>query len=293
MTDAAGLKLGLIGFPVGHSLSPLLQNDLLNAIRITGTYELYETPRDQLQTKVAALKAAGLRGFNVTIPFKQEIIPLLDQIDEVAQLAGAVNTVVLKKNKLYGFNTDKPGFDRTLLFHGIKPSKLRAMILGAGGAARAVVLSLIQSGVRKIYVANRTTSRAISLVEDISKSTGFFNFITMPLSQKSVGGLIEEIDIMVNTTSVGMWPTQMGSPFEFSKSSEQLVAVDLVYNPLETRFLKSARKSGVVAIDGLDLFIYQGIAAMEIWTAKKINGEAVYPNLRKKLSEALQNYGTT
>lgn len=293
MPKSAALRLGLIGFPVGHSLSPVMHQHLLEELKQPGSYQLFETPRFQLDEKVAALKADGLRGFNVTIPFKQKIVPFLNEVDTTAQLAGAVNTVLIHKRKLYGFNTDKPGFEQALQFHNIDVAKRQALIFGAGGAARAVVLALVQSGVRKIYLSNRTMTRATKLVDDISAATGFFNFITAPLSQEAILKFMDSVDMVINTTSLGMWPEVSATPFEFPKLQREIFVVDLIYNPLETRFLKSARNNGAKIVDGLDVFIFQGIEAMQLWSGRKIDRGSAYPKLRKRLTEQLLNYVQT
>lgn len=293
MFKSKPLRLGLLGHPLGHSLSPVLHEHLLKELDRPGNYELLETPRYQLEDRVAALRTDGLNGFNVTIPFKQKIVPFLDEVDEVAKLAGAVNTVLIRRKKLYGFNTDKPGFEHTLKFHDIEVAKRQALVLGAGGAARAVVLSLIHSGIRKIYLANRTMTHATALVEDIGLATGFFNFITVPLNAVAISSLLDSIDIVINTTSVGMWPNISDTLLEFPKLQKELIAIDLVYNPLQTRFLKSAKKSGATVVDGLDLFVFQGIEAMQLWSRRRIGHDTAYAKLRKLLMEHLENYGRT
>jgi shikimate dehydrogenase len=281
------LRLGLLGHPLGHSLSPIMHEHLLKELNRPGNYELLETPRYQLEDRVARLRTDGLHGFNVTIPFKQRIVPLLDEIDEDAKLAGAVNTVLIRRKKLHGFNTDKPGFERTLKFHNIAVAKSQAVVLGAGGAARAIVLSLVHLGVRKIYLANRTISHATALVEDIGVATGVFNFITIPLNADAISGLLESVDIVINTTSVGMWPNVSDAIFEFPELHKELTAIDLVYNPLQTRFLGSAKSSGARVVDGLDLFVFQGIEAMQLWSRRKIDLNLAYPKLRALLTERL------
>ncbi len=293
MFKSKPLRLGLLGHPLGHSLSPVMHEHLLKQLNQSGNYELLETPRYQLEDRVAALRTNGLHGFNVTIPFKQKIVPFLDEVDEVAKLAGAVNTVLIRRKKLYGFNTDKTGFEQTLRFHNIAMAKSQALVLGAGGAARAVVLSLIHCGIRKIYLANRTMTHATALVEDIGLATGFFNFITVPLNSEAILSLIDSIDIIINTTSVGMWPNVSETLLECPKLQKELIAIDLIYNPLQTRFLKSAKDKGATVVDGLDLFIFQGIEAMQLWSRRTIDLNLAYPKLRALLTERLNNYGRT
>ena len=287
------LRLGLLGHPLAHSLSPVMHEHLLKELDHPGNYKLLETPRYQLEDRVAALRDNGLDGFNVTIPFKQKIVSFLDEVDEVAKLAGAVNTVLIRKKKLYGFNTDKPGFEHTLKFHNIEVTKRQAAVLGAGGAARAVVLSLINFGIRKIYLANRTMTHATALVEDIGLASGFLNFITVPLNPQAILSLLDEIDIIINTTSVGMWPNVSDTLLEFPKLQKELIAIDLVYNPLRTNFLKSAKEGGARVMDGLDVFVFQGIEAMQLWSRRKIDLKLAYPKLRALLTERLSNYGQT
>ncbi len=290
MAKPKSLAFGVVGYPIGHSLSPLLHEFLLEAIQLNGRFELFEIPPQQFEEKIRALKAGGIRGFSVTIPFKEQIISLLDELDERAQRAGAVNVVLHEKNRLLGFNTDGTGFERALAFHNLEVSKKQALILGAGGAARAVAAALIRGGIRKIYLANRTTVRALELVEHLSSASGFFNFITVNLQHAEILKLLESVDFVINATPVGMWPDSAAAPFEFPKTDDNLIAIDLIYNPLPTRFLRSASAAGLAVMDGLDMLIFQGIAAMRIWSGREIDANSVYPHLRKLLIEKLKNY---
>lgn len=289
MAKPKSLALGVVGYPIGHSLSPLMHGFLLETMQLNGRFESFEIPPQQFEQKISALKAEGVRGFSVTIPFKEQIVPLLDELDERAQLAGAVNGVLHKKNRLIGFNTDGIGFERALAFHRIEASKKSALILGAGGAARAVALSLIRGGIRKIYLANRTTARALELVEHLSSASGFFNFITINLQPAEILKLLESVELVINATPIGMWPDSETAPFEFPQTDANAIAIDLIYNPLPTRFLRTAIAAGLPVLDGLDMLIFQGIAAMQIWSGRKIDAESVYPNLRKLLLEKVKH----
>ncbi|HEX9653055.1 MAG TPA: shikimate dehydrogenase [bacterium] len=290
MANPNSVRLGLIGYPVGHSVSPLMHQHLLKALNLSGSYESFETAPDQFEERIRALKASDIRGFNVTIPFKRQILALLDEVDESAQLVGAVNSVFHNNNRLLGFNTDGVGFERALQFHQIDVAKRQAIILGAGGAARAVALALIRGDIRRIYLANRTPGRSLELVEYISR-TGFFNFITIPMAQGEIAKLVDTVDFIINATPIGMWPDIEDTPLEFSEMATDLTAIDLIYNPLQTRFLRSAKAAGIKVMDGLDMLIFQGIAAMQIWTGRQVDPETVYGDLRNLLTERLNNYG--
>ena len=291
MPESDELLLGLIGYPLGHSLSPALHEFLMNAIRRRGRYELFETPNDRLGETIQALTSRGTAGFNVTIPHKQAVVPYLDEISEDAQLIGAVNTVSVRNNHLVGFNTDGIAFKRVLEMKKMDMSGKTAVVLGAGGAARAVTVYLIRGGVQNIYLLNRTAARAEQAANYFFKMTGYQNILTAPLNAKAISNVLNSAQLIINATSVGMWPHIDQLPYQFNFDASHLIAVDLVYNPLETRFLRSARSAGAAVVDGLDLFIFQGIEAMKIWTRGNFT-KVDCKKIRGTLIEKLKSYGT-
>ncbi|HZP26358.1 MAG TPA: shikimate dehydrogenase [Dehalococcoidia bacterium] len=261
-------RVGVIGYPLGHTLSPVLQQAAFDALGIEARYEAWETPADRLSEVVATFRDEDCLGANVTVPHKQAVIPLLDELDPLAQRTGAVNTIVNRQGRLRGYNTDVAGFQRALAAAGYEPGGRRAVVLGAGGAARAVVLALLEAGAGWIGVHNRTRQRAERLVAELrSGVTGG------ALSVVSEGGLAEaapEADLVVNSTSVGMQGS--GSENASPLSPEQLprrgLIVDIVYRPAETRLLREARSRGLQTLGGLPMLVYQGAAAFELWTER-------------------------
>ncbi len=281
---------GLIGYPLQHSLSPFLHEYLLHENNQNGCYHAFEIEKEKLDDAVLGLKSLGFIGFNVTIPFKQLIMSHLDKISEEAQLIGAVNTVLIKNSSLHGFNTDGKGFNLALQKSKVVVKNKTAVILGAGGACRAILVSLILGGIDKMYLFNRTLSRAEQLVEEVVKATGFSNFHTGELQELQLSQSLESSQLIINTTPLGMWPKIEVMPYNFNFDAKNITAIDLIYNPLETRFLKSAQKAGAKTVDGLDMFIYQGVESLKIWTEGKVDINFNFKKLRTFLNEKMQTH---
>jgi shikimate dehydrogenase len=247
------LRLGLIGFPLGHSLSPALHQAALEHFGLEGSYELLETPSEALAQRVEELKS--YQGFNVTLPHKEKILSFLDEVDPLAREIGAVNTVQIGR-RLVGHNTDLPGFLHSLTPLGSLEGP--ALVLGAGGAARAVVLALRQLGL-EVWLSNRTLARAQALA-----SLGARQVLTW--DERLVWA--SRARLIVNTTSLGLeapWET----PLPAEAFPDKGWAVDLVYRPLETRFLREARARGLVVLGGLEMLIWQAALAFELWTGRR------------------------
>ncbi len=255
------MRLGILGHPVAHSLSPALHQAALAARGIEGHYDLLDTPPEALPGRVAEVRR-GYRGVNVTVPLKAAILPFLDALSPEARAIGAVNTVVNQGGRLLGYNTDAPGFLRSLEEAGVRGR--RAFLLGAGGAARAVAYALKGAGYA-VRVWNRTEARARALAED-------FGLEVAPLSSA------READLVVNATSVGLEdPAATPIPAEFLP--ERGFAVDLVYRPRRTRFLREAEARGMVAVEGLGMLLWQGALAFELWTGAPAPIEAMQRGL--------------
>ncbi|MFQ5636406.1 MAG: shikimate dehydrogenase [bacterium] len=279
---------GLIGTPLGHSLSSFLHQQIFVDLKISGCYHAFEISEERVEAALEGMRALGFTGFNVTVPHKQRVIPYLDEKSPEVQATCAVNTVRIQAGRLLGFNTDVSGFSRALRSGNMFVNGSSAIILGAGGAARAVTFALIQDGVKEIYLCNRSQDRADQLVSEYSQSTGFNNFKVRDLRQDSILALLERSEFIINATSVGMWPNSETTPFEFSIKVKHMTAIDLVYNPLQTKFLLSANKAGARVMDGLNMFLFQGIESMQIWTARKIALDV--KKLRTKMIERLGIY---
>lgn len=267
-------KAAVIGCPIAHSLSPKLHQYWIEKYGISGTYEAVEIKSDNLEEGVKGLIDHGYTGFNVTIPHKEAIVPLVDDIDDFARLIGAVNTVVINNGKLLGKNTDAYGFIENIRqqVHDIDFVGKKALVLGAGGAARAVIVGLLKENVATVCITNRTIEKAQALANEF-QPVGECEVI--PWEEKEVK--LQEMDLVINTTSLGM---DHFPPLDFNLSSlsEKAVVVDIVYKPLETKLLKEAKEKGVKAVDGLGMLLYQAVPAFEAWFNIK---PEVTPELRK------------
>ncbi len=254
---------GLFGNPVAQSMSPAMQNAAFQKLGLNFAYAAFPIANENLQDAVKGIKALGFRGVNVTIPHKVEIMAYLDEIDEEAKEIGAVNTIVNDGGKLIGYNTDGAGYVRSLLQEtGIRLDGKRALLVGAGGAARAVSISLARHGVKEITIANRSVDKAKKLAENAERYTEVKAIDLGSLSSSSLA----DTDLLINTTSVGMYPQvdDLPIPSEFLHSG--LLVSDLIYNPMQTRLLKEAALAGASTHEGLGMFIHQGALAFKLWT---------------------------
>jgi len=282
MIDATTKLLGVIGDPIEHSKSPQLHNYLIKHLNLNYCYLAFRAPPDQLNRLTDGFRAMGIAGFNITVPHKETIMPLLDGLSEDAEALGAVNTVVVEDGKLIGHNTDWVGFLNPL--SEIDLQSQHVVILGAGGAAKGIVYGLIQKRVGKLTLVNRTASKAEALAKHIQAQLGFDAVEVVEPDSELLISSTQEVQLLVNTTSVGMWPKVDETPVSASMLHPNQIVYDLVYNPLETRLLKDARQVGAQTIDGLDMFIGQGIASFSKWTHTKVPIELL-ESVRKYLIE--------
>lgn len=262
-------RLKLIGYPIQHSLSPWIHNKFLERTHLKGTYTLHEiSPDASFDENVLTLKKEKVDGFNVTVPYKEEIIPYLDMLDDTAKQMGAVNTVVYREGKWIGYNTDGIGYLRSLeskypTFFQNKSKRI--LLIGAGGAARGIYYALDRAGFDCIDIANRTKASA----EEIAKlATLSSNTKVVSLKEAEEG--IGNYDLIIQTTSVGMKPNVDTSILSFSQVKENAIASDIVYQPLQTKFLKEAEKNGAAIHYGHTMLLYQAQYAFEIWTNQKV-----------------------
>jgi len=264
-----GYRFKLIGYPIKHSLSPWIHRQFLDITSLQGTYTIHEIkPSDSFEESINQLKQEQIDGFNVTVPFKQQIIPFLDGLDDTARKIGAVNTVVHKNGKWIGYNTDGVGYLRSLeskypdLF---KDQTKRILVIGAGGAARAIYYSLIDAGFMTIDIANRTKSSAEKLVGAVNSS---IDTDILSLEEAEMG--IDKYDLIIQTTSVGMKPNTDQAILTIDKLKKETIVSDIVYQPLETKFLKQAKMNGGRLHFGHTMLLYQAQYAFEIWTNKQV-----------------------
>jgi shikimate dehydrogenase len=254
------MKFGVIGDPIQQSKSPLMMNAAFAAIGYDGLYEKYHVKPEELADAMARFRSEGFRGLNVTIPHKVEVMQYLDEIDQDARNIGAVNTVVNEGGRLIGYNTDGIGYVRSLLEEsGFDPRDKRILFLGAGGAARGVIYAMLKQQPAYVAIANRTLARA----EKLALSLSAFGNIQAIADREITGG---QWDLIVNTTSVGMFPNVDESPIDPTVIQPNMVVSDLIYNPRETLILKQAKARSAKIHNGLGMFIYQGAYGFEYWT---------------------------
>jgi len=261
-------RVGLIGWPVGHSRSPAMHNAAFRHLGLNWEYMLLPVHPNHVSEAVRGLRGLGFRGANVTVPHKLAVMDALDQIMPEAQVIGAVNTIVNQDNRLIGHNTDGIGFLRALREGGFEPQGCRALLIGAGGASRAMLYALLTEQVQ-ITIANRTQSKADALAEEFG---AHFNVSINTLALDSSDALqqaLNQADLLVNATTLGMYPHIDTMPLPADTHFHAgLTVYDAVYNPLETKLLTQVRAAGAKGIDGLGMLIHQGAVAFTLWTGE-------------------------
>jgi shikimate dehydrogenase len=224
----------------------------------------------QLDQALKGLVALNLVGVNIVAPHQQAVMRHMDELSEAARITGAVNTIHIQDRKFYGYNTDAIGFLKAMQEAGCDPQGMQVAVLGAGSAARAVIFSLARAKADRITVFNRTAERAAFLVDDLAEAFPTSHLIFEPLNSASLAALQGKVDLVVNTTSVGMRPNPNSCPWPGGVSiPSDTIFYDLVYNPLDTLFLQRARAAGIRTIDGLGMLVYQGAFAFEKWTGRQ------------------------
>jgi len=273
--------IGLIGYPLKHSISPYFQQAALDYHQLDIRYEAWETGPQKLEATIAKLREPQNLGANVTVPYKEAVLPLLDGIDDLANLIGAVNTIVKKDNRLWGFNTDAQGFLQALDKVGhFEPEGKRVVILGAGGVARAVGFALVQEKASSLVIINRTTTRAKALADSLKSyirnsspgSEGLKTEVTtLPWQALNSPETFAHCHLIVNCTTVGMrYGSQEGqAPLNIEVIPSGVLVYDLVYNPCPTPLLQLAEKAGANTLSGLAMLVYQGAASFELWTGRE------------------------
>jgi shikimate dehydrogenase len=259
--------LGVMGNPVAHSLSPLMHNAALASLNLDYCYLPLEIRPELLSQAVVGLKALGCQGFNVTIPYKEQIVASLDEVDDEALIIGAVNTVVNREGKLVGYNTDGRGFLRSLAEEwDLRLRGEQVVVLGAGGAARAIVAGLASAGASKITIANRNVERGLLLKADLEQHYPC-KIAVVDLSEGKLDKELAASLLVVQTTPVGMYPHAGDTPIiEPSRLWKDSYVYDIIFNPPETRFLLGAREQGCRTANGLGMLLHQGALSFEYWT---------------------------
>lgn len=258
----------ILGDPVSHSLSPRMHNAALAALGIDGIYVPFHVSPEHLPTAVAGVRALGITGLSVTVPHKEQILPLLDEIDPAAQRIGAVNTVVNRQGHLIGYNTDAPGFLRALRDTlNFSPRNKEVTLLGAGGAARAAFVALAQEGVSSIVVANRSLNRAVTLVESYRAEFPDCQLAAIALQDDSISAFLGRADLLVNTSAIGLQGESF-PPAIITALKPTAAIFDMVYarTRSKTPLVIQGENAGHPAADGLSMLIAQGEEAFTLWT---------------------------
>ena len=273
--------VGIVGYPLHHSVSPAFQQAALDHLGIDARYLAWETPPDALAERMESLRGPGLLGANVTVPHKQAVVPFLDEVSEAAQDTGAVNTIVNEDGRLTGHNTDVTGFLRALHADaGFQAQGKRVLVLGAGGSARAIVYGLLKEGAGQVTIANRTVERAHRLIEALGNPRNASAVLLEPAA------LPNDWDLIVNCTTLGMRhaPGEKETPLPSDAIPANSLVYDLVYNPEETPLLQAAAKAGARTLGGLPMLIYQGVEAFRLWTVRDAPVEVMFQAARRALS---------
>ncbi|MFT9487020.1 MAG: shikimate dehydrogenase [Tepidibacillus sp.] len=266
--------IGLIGHPVAHSKSPQMHNASLRNLGLNDIYLAFDVKPENLKDAIQGMRALYFKGCNVTIPHKVNVIPFLDEISEEAARIGAVNTIVNKDGKLIGYNTDGEGYLRSLKEEtGFQLQGKRIMILGAGGASRAISYTLSLQPIEGMVLVNRDLNKANALLNEL-KQTDYHKAITY----HELPNEIELVDLIINTTSIGMYPNIKETLIKKEWIQPHHLVSDIVYNPLETKLLQDAKAQGAKIHSGLGMFIYQGVIAFEKWT-----GITPDPNIMRRV----------
>ena len=256
----------LLGKPLGHSVSPQMHNLAFEKLDLDYCYMPVEVAPADLQTVFNGLTRMNVVGFNVTIPHKINIIKYLDKLDPLAATIGAVNTICVRNGKTIGYNTDGEGFLQSLESEAhITPREKKFFLLGCGGATRAISMTLAHHGAKKIFICNRTLSKAEKLTTEINEKIADCA-ITVPQNAGNRADILQECDVLINTTSIGMHPKENALPIEESLIGKHLIVADIVYNPLTTQLLKVAKDRGCATVHGLGMLVNQGAAGFRLWT---------------------------
>ncbi|KUF33284.1 MULTISPECIES: shikimate dehydrogenase [Lysinibacillus] len=267
----------VMGDPIEHSKSPAMHNAWFEDMSIDATYIPLHVPSDQLESAVAGLKTLGASGWNVTIPHKTAIIPYLDELDELAQKMGAVNTVVrTKEGKLKGYNTDGIGFVRSLEEAvGVSRKDKPVLLVGAGGAARGIAFAMQQQGYHHLTIANRTVANAQAIIDEMDMGRA--------MSLQEAEETLADFGIIVQMTSAGLATGNFSMPFSLDRLAKGAIVADIVYNPLMTPFLQAAEEKGATIVTGLGMFVHQGAIAFEHWLGNYPNTNSMIAQLKAQL----------
>ena len=272
---------GIIGDPLEHTMSPVMHNAAFDKMGVDYLYIPFRVEKEKLGRAIEGMRALNIRGLNVTIPHKVAVIQFLDELDDLAEKIGAVNTIVNDDGVLTGYNTDATGFLQALLNRGIEPKGKNVVVLGAGGASRAISFILAERG-SNLVILNRTVDKARIWADRISN---IFQRETevLKLDRENLAKALSKADILVNATSVGMSPNIDETPVASNLLKSGMIVFDTIYNPIKTRLQTEAEEAGAITISGLDMLVWQGALAFEKWTGLKAPIELMREVVIKKL----------
>ncbi len=263
--------LGLIGYPVAHSLSPYMQQAAFDALGIEAHYALWETQPDRLAKRIASLRFAEMWGANVTIPYKEHVVSLVDECDPLAARIGAINTIVNRDGRLVGYNTDAPGFTRALIeFAEFDCPGKKVVILGTGGAARAAAVGLLENGVGEVTLLGRNEKHIQNLLHHLRTLTnekyGTTRVYGAMLGSPEASGFLSAADLVVNATPIGLKADDSTLLLDVTMLPTTALVMDMIFNPPLTPLLLAAQAHGCQLLNGLSMLLYQGALAFELWT---------------------------
>ena len=277
-------NIGVMGHPIGHTKSPIFQQAGLDELGIDETFEAWDVLPENLEAKVATFRESGFIASCVTLPYKQDVIPLVDELTEAAEAIGAVNWIFNHDGKLVGHNTDGSGFLRALKEKaGFDPKGANAVVFGAGGAARAIIYALKTAGVNRLTIANRTVERAQALANDVSE--GRFKPTATGMTRDELTNYVPYANLLVNTTSLGMagGPAELATPATADMISADAVGYDAVYAPPITKFLREVEEAGGEPAGGMTMLVFQGIEGFEMATGKTAPVDTMFSAIEKAL----------
>jgi shikimate dehydrogenase len=273
---------GVIGNPIEHTLSPTIQNSAFYHLDLDFVFLAFNVKTEELDTAIQGMRSLGIHGLNVTMPHKMRVINYLDEIDPTVKFLNSANTIVNKKGKLTGYNTDGIGAVKALQGNGVDLDSSKVVLLGAGGAGRAIALSIVEKS-SDLVILNRDAKKAKRLELDL-KLKFQKNIAGESLSANSIKKHLQDSDVLINATNVGMRPNNKLSIIDSNLLTSDLTVMDIVYNPVDTKLLTDAKTAGAKTINGIDMLIHQGAASFELWTGMKAPIEVMKLAALKQIS---------
>lgn len=274
--------ISLLGNPVKHSYSPYMHNLSFESLKLDFAYMAFEIEDNKIKEAIEAMRVLNVKGFNITMPYKEEAIQFLDAIDDEARIIGSVNTVLHNNGKLIGYNTDGKGFIKALEEKSVDFKDKKIVILGSGGAAKAIAIQLALDSVKEIVIANRTLVKAEIIVDIIKKHIPNVKVKSIKLDDKLLKKELADATILINTSSIGMKDTLGESIIkDVEILHDNLLVADTIYNPSKTKLLSQAEEIGCKTMNGLSMLVYQGALAFKIWTGRDMPKSIIEDTLKK------------